>query len=552
MPQTIYLGKTSKRINSTSQAFDTKITLSDVYLKTPCDSEIPVFQLTYSSVVTQSLASVANLNYLQWGSWYYWIDKRIYLDNDILELHCHLDPLATYKSAITSSYGLVIYGDSSHHNTYCDDTRFFPEKLNKHISNSIPLFNITPSAEGCVIMTFTQTSTLDWMDPTHTQIAGTGLHTAIMSTSAFQNCIGDLTDFDCLTGWSGDGALEIVQAFQRMIQSTGGGSLLDNIQRCVWLPFKLNELLTAIGSGNYTQRTGLMLGGVLSANTTWYETTNTFVLNREADLGISINDLTNNSSSQPNPFLKNDRWMSLQITTPGGYSNIPTECFKDANFLYLRSSLCINDGSFTVKVSREKAGSPAVKTFNDTLASFSGCVGVNIKGSIYGGPSTSAKIADAGAAIVTGALAMGIGSIAGGAIAGMEGGAAIGALIEKSGMQLGAKTISSGISGSMPGSNINVTAPSGSFGGSVTSLFISKTPASLTYYAECWAPKDLDNYGSYCAKYGYPCNQYLQLSTLATGSYCQCAGFSVQGAAGASEAALSTINSYVNAGIYLD
>ena len=552
MPQTINLGKTSKRINSTSQTFDTKITLTDVYLKTPCDAEHPVFQLTYSSVVTQSLASVANLNYLQWGSWYYWIDNRIYLDNDILELHCHLDPLATYKSAIKDSYGLVIYGDSAHHNTYCDDIRFYPEKLNGHQSGSKSIFNVSPSKEGCIVMTFTQTSTLDWMDPTHTQISGTGLHTAIMSTSAFQNCIGDLTDFDCLTGWTGDGAFEIVQAFQRMIQSTGGGSLLDNIQRCVWLPLDFAELKTAIGSSNYTSRTGLMLGGVLSPNTSWIETANTFVLNREADLGIAINDLTNNSSSQPNPFLKNDRWMSMQITTPGGYSNIPTECFKDSNYLYLRSSLCINDGSFTVKVSRETAGSPAVETYNDTLASFSGCIGVNVKGSIYGGPTTSSKIADTGAAIVTGALAMGLGTVAGGYIGSMEGGAAVGGMMERSGMMMGAKTISSGIQGNMPGSNMNITAPSGSFGGSVTSLFISKTPASLTYYAECWAPKDLDNYASYCAKYGYPCNQYLQLTNLAAGSYCQCAGFSVQGAAGASEAALSTINSYVNAGIYLD
>ena len=552
MAQTLTIGYTNKRINSTSSAFVHSNSVSDVLLKTPCDSENPVFQLSYSSVIKGNITSTTELNYLQWGSWYYWIDNRIYLDNDILELHCHLDPLATYKSAITSSYGLVVYGDSAHHNTYCDDTRFYPEKLNKHQSGSKALFDVSPSKEGCVVMTFTQTTSLSWMDPTQTQISGTGLHTAIMSTSQFASCIGDLLNFDCLTGWSGDGALEIVQAFQRMIQTTGGGSLLDNIQRCVWLPLKLSELITAIGSANYTQRTGLMLGGVLSPNTTWYETTTTFVLNREADLGIAINDLTNNSNNVPNPFLKNDRWMSMQITTPGGYANIPTECFKDSNYLYLKSSLCINDGSFTVKVSRETAGNPAVETYNDTLASFSGCIGVNIKGSIYGIPSASAKIADAGAAIVTGALAMGIGSIAGGAIAGMEGGAAVGSMITRTGMQLGANTIASGIQGSLPGSNINVTAPSGTFGGSVTSLFISKTPAALTYYAECWAPKDLDNYASYCAKYGYPCNQYLLLSTLATGSYCQCAGFSVQDAAGASEAALSTINSYVNSGIYLD
>ena len=554
MAQTLTVGCIDKRINSTSISFAASKTVSNVLLKEPCDSEYPVFQLSYSSVVDGTvITSTSQVNYIKWGSWYYWVDRRIYLTNDILELHCHLDPLATYKTAIKGSYGLVIYGDKNHHNTYCDDTRFYPEKLNDHQSGQALMFDVTPSKEGCIVMTFTQTSTVDWMDPHSTTIAGTGLHTAIMSTSMFASCIGDLTNFDCLTGWSGDGALEIVQAFQRMMQSTGGGSLLDNIQRCIWLPFDLTTLLSAIGSANYTTRTGIMIGGVLSANTTWYETSNTFVLNKNNNLGIAINDLTNNSSAQPNPFLKNDRWMSLQITTPGGYTNIPTECLKDANYIYLRSSLCINDGSFTVKVCREKdKATPHDPTYNDTLASFSGCVGVNIKGSIYGGPSTSAKIADAGAAIVTGALAMGIGSVLGGAVASKAGGEIVGGMIEDSGMKTGARTISSGIQGNMPGSNINVTAPSGSFGGSVTSLFINPTPAALTFYAECWAPMDLDNYETYCAKYGYPCNSYLKLSSLATGSYCQCAGFSVQGAAGASEEAISKINSYVNSGIYLD
>ena len=121
----VSFGATSKRINSTSQTYTTYASNVDVILKDPCSSQTPVFRVTRSAFGNNPLT----FNYAQWGSWYYWVDDIVYLTNDIIEIHCHLDPLATYKTAITGSYGLVIYGDSAHHNEYADDTRFYPEKL---------------------------------------------------------------------------------------------------------------------------------------------------------------------------------------------------------------------------------------------------------------------------------------------------------------------------------------------------------------------------------------------------------------------------------------
>lgn len=538
----VSFGETSKRINSTSQTYTSYATNVDVYLKEPCSSQTPVFRVTRSAFGSNPLT----FNYAQWGSWYYWVDDIVYLTNDIIEIHCHLDPLATYKSAITSSYGLVIYGDSAHHNEYADDTRFYPEKLyHSQTPAHADIFGLTPEKGGTIVMTFTQTASVDWMSGS-SAVTSCGIHTAILTVSSFMAAMGDLTNFDCLTGWSGDGALEIVQAFQRLVQSTGGGSIVDNIQRAIWIPFSTSNLLTAIGSSNYTPRQGLMLGGVLSANTVWYETSNTFVLNHNGEIALAMNDLVGSHG-----FLKNDRWLSVQVTTPGGYSAIPTDTFKDSNYIYFRSSLCINDGSYSVKICRSRDSSDQ-KVYNDAIASFSGCLGVNVKGAIYGGPTTSSMIADAGAAIVTGALGIAGGAMIGGAVAGMEGGADMGSMIESQGMKMGYSQITSGIQGAIPGASYNITAPSGSFGGSVTSMFLTPTAGKMTVYAECWAPKDIANYDNYCARYGYPCNSYLLLSTLATGSFCQCAGFTVQGASGATEAAKSTINSYVNSGIYLD
>ena len=63
-------------------------------------------------------------------------------------------------------------------------------------------------------------------------------------------------------------------------------------------------------------------------------------------------------------------------------------------------------------------------------------------------------------------------------------------------------------------------------------------------------PYTLGTYTDYCDRYGYPCNRYLKLGDI-TG-YCQCAGASVQGASGATQSNLSTINSYLNSGIYIE
>ena len=59
-----------------------------------------------------------------------------------------------------------------------------------------------------------------------------------------------------------------------------------------------------------------------------------------------------------------------------------------------------------------------------------------------------------------------------------------------------------------------------------------------------------DYYINYCNQYGYPVNKYLTLGDIS--GYCQCIGASVEGATGASDASKSTINSYINTGIYIE
>ena len=179
---TITIGTTTKRLNSTSQSFSG--TQLSCKLKNPTSIHDPVFEV-------QGLTDGAMYNYASWGSRYYWVDDVIQITNTISEVHCRLDPLATYKSAITASSALVIYGDSTNWSKLIDDTRLQPEmRYSTQTIGNANMFGLTPNSEGCVAMTFTSTTSVDWITQAST-LAGTGVHTAIMSVAEMRKCIGD-------------------------------------------------------------------------------------------------------------------------------------------------------------------------------------------------------------------------------------------------------------------------------------------------------------------------------------------------------------------------
>jgi len=491
----ITIGNTSKKINSTSQTFS-GTTLS-CRLKNPTSLHDPVFEV-------QGLTDGAMYNYASYGSRYYWVDDVIQITNSISEVHCHLDPLATFKTAINNTSALVIYGDSSHWSKLIDDTRLQPEM--RYASETIAnenMFGLDTASGGCVAMTFTQTSSVDWLDPDAKNIPGTGVHTALMSVDEMRACIGDLTGFDPGQGITGSGLLEMLEAFGRVIQSLGGGSLADYIQRIIWIPFKLSDIVTATGA---TPRKGMMIGGVLADDTNWYDVNPGSIWAHNGNFTIDWGTLTGG-----NDFMKNERWLSMQVYTPGGYQEIPAYAFKYANTFYYRTTFSVTDGSWNMRLASDS-------NMHETLATFAGSIAVDLLGTVNLGNDFTGQIADMGASFVSGAVSMGVGNLA-------------------------------GISGRLPQTNFNCRSASGSFSGA-SSIFLTSTPAAMIIYAQSYMPYTIGTYTDYCDRYGYPVNRYLQLNSVS--GYCQCASACVNGASGATEGDLQTINTYLNSGFYLE
>lgn len=111
---TITLYQFTKRQNSTKQPTNTDphIDVSNVYLKEPCDEFKPVFQIS---------STYASYNYLKWDSRYYWISSRTYMTNDIIEIHCTKDLLATFKTDIGNSSQYILRSSYSSNGNIVDN-----------------------------------------------------------------------------------------------------------------------------------------------------------------------------------------------------------------------------------------------------------------------------------------------------------------------------------------------------------------------------------------------------------------------------------------------
>ena len=139
MSHTIYVGKVSKKKNSTYQP-----TLSvsfDVLLKTPTSLHTPTFTISADSF---------DYNYLKWGDRYYFITDVVSRNNDLWEVSAIVDVLATFKDDILASTQYVCYS-SEKTSDWLADTRI-PLLQSTQTSVSTSLTGIL-STIGCYILT---------------------------------------------------------------------------------------------------------------------------------------------------------------------------------------------------------------------------------------------------------------------------------------------------------------------------------------------------------------------------------------------------------------
>lgn len=143
----------SKKHNSTKQLTDETplYTFDNVYLKQATDWDSPTLLLSENPML-------ANYAYLPESNRYYFIRKIRYGSNNIYEVDCELDVLATFKTEILAQELFIKYS-TSNYNRWLRDDRIIPQiKNSEYISthsvitiNGIPVFSA--SENETVILT---------------------------------------------------------------------------------------------------------------------------------------------------------------------------------------------------------------------------------------------------------------------------------------------------------------------------------------------------------------------------------------------------------------
>lgn len=113
MAFTVTLYQFQKRKNSTLQPTALQGVELSCELKQPTSYKNPVF--------TFFVEAGFEWNYLKWDSWYYFITDVVSVRNNIFEVYCKLDVLATYKTEIGATSAFVLYDTTA--NTEIIDNR---------------------------------------------------------------------------------------------------------------------------------------------------------------------------------------------------------------------------------------------------------------------------------------------------------------------------------------------------------------------------------------------------------------------------------------------
>lgn len=211
----------SKRKNSTKQPTGgTPITAT---LKDDVSMVQPIF-------IVQG--NTFTYNYIQFAGRYYFVDDVVSLRNNLTEIHCNIDVLATYKSAIQSTFAYVLY--YTHTNTEITDHRL-----------SVKTTQTTESENGSFDyfgVGFTHVLTTVGEDHVNSYKLNLSEIKEIVSNTFFDSLDQELSDVPAIDTSSVESAISDAGRFivdllkSAAIASTYVGKLTDCIRNCYVLP----------------------------------------------------------------------------------------------------------------------------------------------------------------------------------------------------------------------------------------------------------------------------------------------------------------------------
>lgn len=561
----IDIGHINKRVNSTKQTFTKTHTNVDVKLKEPTSVINPTFILRNTFGTNQYRFS-SQTNYIYVPDWgYYWIMDIVYETNDIIKFVCARDVAATGKDYIKKVNAYVKYCSDLAVSTSAgllDDDRFGPELYAGSAEENLyitPVGN-TPSLLDTLLV--------------HDFSEGTIILTTIGKDVGVCRWILDFHGFvEVMTGISG--AASTVNDWDEFCMKFFGSNWKECITGALYIPVKKSELETMFTSTNK------VYAGMAEVTSTAYH----YTLIPSAGICKTYRrplPFIEICKKTRYAFLRSPKYTSVVFQYAGGTIDISNDALTDFSQVYVEEAFDIFTGDFSIKLyatdtNGEKG--PCLGAVVDNL-------GFDFNAALAYVPSSRDQALNMLTSLYKDGLSMSAGAAFKGSelpVATISGSEDKGPEentpqqpIKKPSASNALKSIGTGILGtftSMSASPVGRSIGSSSClatyfasklgGGNSTDLYriVSSTLVPSAFIDEptgSQSPSTAVKYEEFGAMYGFPCNKYVDLSTVRANHYIQCIGANA-GNVTAQDVTwtlttyeLTKLNELLNTGIYLE
>lgn len=560
-------GVTPKTINSTWRQMSSTITLS-VKLKEKCSRHDPVF-------IVEGLNKLTRYNYCNWEDGWYWIDDLIYITNDIQEVHCRLDPMATFRDDIANVNGICVYGDADHWNDLLDDIRFAPDDLINSKNGFLGVY------AGNNFWSWDLSNSTVMLDVVETT-PNSGFKKYALSYYQFQALMYSLNtstlDQACADVKAGHGAWSAIttqggQDIATLISALGGSaSWQECILGATWLPFNFAHVYADVGNPQVTE---IRVGAVkvtLTGNGCYQvkypikaEICHQTIAKTDIFPTI-LDDLR---------FMRNPRWISIQIKTPGGTQviNDPIIREDDSWPLNVNTDIDVISGKWNMTITTANGNMPKNGV---VLARFSGDMSMDLTQWLSNKGTGTEWVSNAMAKIIPAVLTNGASLIVDevktnnkNVISEDLSTVSNNGDVNRNISRLDRGTVTTSTHSVTTGKKANPMSsiPTGmrefgSAGNHIIDYYCNNTGGNvseprlgLSFNAILWGTNSFVNdadpyeaYEDYCEDYGYPCNVYLQINDISDKSYVQMTDTFIQYIPGATEDDKKIINFFLNDG----
>ena len=341
----VNFGSFVKRKNSTKVPTVELTDSRTVTLKESCSQDNPVFICTGNNF---------NYNYCQWDGKYYFINDIVSLRNNLIEIHCEIDVLATYKASIQATTAYVMYDSTS--NSEIPDNRL-PMKTSASVGVKTVTCPFVPDG-GCYILSLTGAHGTTGVYKTD----ASGLASLIDDVSDISDDLFDMpvaptpptppttSTIETEIQFAADMIKYFVDCIKWILtvltypisQFFGSGDIPQNIRECRFIPFNVGTTLGLQDIYLGTFKTGQQLGKL-----------NTDTVHRTVSVDIPWpTEVVNNQTVTISDYRRRSPYTELYLYLPYiGMTRLSAENLMGQSSISVAYTLCLRDGSLICTVS---------------------------------------------------------------------------------------------------------------------------------------------------------------------------------------------------------